>query len=1468
GRVDSQVKIRGFRVEPGEVEAVLAAHPQVEHALVIAREDTPGDKRLVAYIVPDDQAPIDAAGLRTYARSRLPEFMLPSDVVTLDRLPLTMNGKLDRAALPAPVAASTAARTARTAQEAVLCALFAEVLGVPEVGVDDAFFDLGGHSLLVTRLLNRIRTVLGVEIQTRVLFETPTVGGLIARLPEAFGAHPPVLPRPRSAELPLSFAQRRLWFLHRLEGPSPTYNIPIAVRLSGDLDEACLRTALRDVVARHETLRTVFPETRGVPRQHVLDPGDVPLTLESHPIDEDELPAALAAEARHAFDLTREPPIRVRLFSPAPGEHVLLLLMHHIAADGWSLAPLARDLGLAYNARLRGEDPAFAPLPVQYADYTLWQRELLGDEDDPRGVLASGLDFWRGALDGVPTELALPADRPRPAVAAHRGDAVRFTVDAALHRDLAGLARQCRVSDFMVAQAAVAVLLTRLGAGTDLPIGSPFAGRGDEALDDLVGFFVNTLVLRTDTSGDPTFRELLERVRSANLAAYAHQDTPFERLVEELHPQRSLARHPLFQVFLAYRGSEEPCFDLDGLRAAPQHVELGAAKFDLAFDLAARRTADGEPGGVDAVLEYRTDLFARSTAEGVAARLLRVLEALVADPDAPIGRLDVLTPAERRELVTGRNDTAHETERLAGTVTGRFAAQARRTPDAVAVRAGGESLTYRELDRLADRLANRLLRLGVGPETGVAVLHERSAGLVVAALAILKAGGSYVPLHTGYPVERMRRALEDTGASVLLTDRQAPPEELTRGVLVVRTGDPGLAEEPDTAPPAEPRPDGLAYVMYTSGSTGTPKGIGVTHRDVLALALDRVWGADESSRVLLHSPFAFDISTYELWTPLLTGGRVVVAPEGEMTAHDLRRVIEDEGVTSLLVAAGLFGVVADVLPGAFSTVRRVLTGGDVVSPTAVRRVLDHCPGTEVTALYGPTEITLTCTSHLMRTPDEVPETGVPIGRPMDNRTAYVLDAHLRPVPAGVPGELYIGGEGVARGYVRHPALTAERFVADPFGPAGARLYRTGDLVRWNAEGVLDFLGRVDDQVKIRGFRVEPGEIEALLAERPDVVRGTVAVHSDQHGAKRLVAYVVPVPGAAPDPADVLAGLAKRLPEFMVPAAVVPIERLPLTPNGKLDRAALPAPRWDGGGRAPRTEREKRACALFAEVLGVEHVGLDDDFFDLGGHSLLAIRLTSAIREALGAEVSLRALFEAPTVARLIDRLDQGGRVQAALTRRERPERVPLSFAQRRLWFLDRLEGPSATYNVSWTLRLRGDLDVDALRAALGDVVARHEALRTVFGEQDGTPYQSVLAPDAAVPAFEVVPVDAAGVQDAMDEASRHVFDLTREIPMRAYLFAAGPRDHVLLLLMHHIACDHWSLTPLAADLAEAYRARADGASPRYTELPVQYADYALWQREVLGDEGVADGGRLGPQVAYWRERLAGLPEQIVLPVDR
>ncbi|MGW6919365.1 amino acid adenylation domain-containing protein, partial [Kitasatospora sp. NPDC054939] len=825
GRADDQVKVRGFRIEPGEIEAALTGHPDVAQAAVLVREDRPGDRRLVAYAVPAPGTDLRPEQLREFTRVRLPEHMVPAAVVVLERLPLTPNGKLDRAALPAPdPALPGGGRDPRTPQEQIVCELFGQVLGLPRVGADADFFDLGGHSLLATRLIGRIRTAFGAELPLRTLFEAPTPAGIAALLDTAAPGRIPLTPRERPEHLPLSFAQRRLWFLHRMDGPSATYNIPLVVRLTGGpLDPGALHAALDDVAGRHESLRTVFGERDGTPYQQVLDAVTIP--FERTDTDPEALPDQLLRAARHGFDLAAEPGLCAALFALSEQEHVLLLVVHHIAADGWSMGPLVRELTTAYAARCAGAAPQWEPLPVQYGDYTLWQHELLGDQEDPGSLFAQQLAYWKGRLAGLPEQLVLPADRPRPAVMSYRGDYVRVAIDAGLHGRLAELARGSGASLFMVLQAGLAALLSRLGAGEDVPLGSPIAGRTDQALDDLVGFFVNSLVLRTDLSGDPSFEELVGRVRETALAAYAHQDVPFEYLVEVLNPTRSLAHHPLFQVMLDLQSAPLSGPGLPGLTAEIGLGRTGTAKFDLFLGLTERHDAHGAPAGIDGVLEYADDLFEPATVTALFERWVRLLEAVVADPGQSIGGIELLSPEERHRAVDGWNDTAVPLP--AESLAALFEAAVGAAPDAPAVVDGETVLTYAELDARANGLARVLVSHGVGPGAGVGVLLERSAGSVVAVLAIAKAGGVCVPLDTRWPVGRQRLVLEDTGTRLVITDGEAPP-----GAAVIRPG----AEPAPTPPAYRVGPGDAAYVMYTSGSTGVPKGVVVTQRNVVALA--------------------------------------------------------------------------------------------------------------------------------------------------------------------------------------------------------------------------------------------------------------------------------------------------------------------------------------------------------------------------------------------------------------------------------------------------------------------------------------------------------------------------------------------------------------------------------------------------------------------------------------------------------
>ncbi|MFD0279912.1 amino acid adenylation domain-containing protein, partial [Kitasatospora sp. NPDC127111] len=1840
GRADHQVKIRGFRIEPGEIENVLTDHPDIAQAAVLVREDQPGTPRLIAYVV--GREALRPEQVREFTRGRLPEHMVPAAVVPLERLPLTPNGKLDRAALPAPdFTLAGSGREARTPQEQIVCDLYAQVLGLPRVGVDDDFFELGGHSLLATRLIARIRAAFSVELGLRTLFEARTAAAVAARLDLAGPARLALTKQRLPEAVPLSFAQRRLWFLHKMEGPSATYNIPLALRLTGELDRDALRAALADVVARHESLRTVFPEADGTPYQRVLDAVTIEPVLIT--TTEADLTEHLLRAARHPFDLAAEPPLRAELFELSVREHVLLLVIHHIAGDGWSLGPLAADLTRAYAARAEGHAPDWTPLPVQYADYTLWQNELLGDQNDPDSLFATQVDYWTKALAHLPDQLTLPTDRPRPTVMTYRGDYLTVDIDPGLHRRLTETARASGASLFMVLQAGLAALLHRLGAGTDIPLGSPIAGRTDQALDHLIGFFVNTLVLRTDLSGDPSFTDLIARVRETSLAAYAHQDVPFEYLVEVLNPTRTLAHHPLFQIMLALQNAPQGAFQLPGLHVDVTPGRTGTAKFDLFFSLAEQRGPNGEPHGITGAVEYSSDIYDPHTVRELFDRWVRLLDTATTHPDQPVGHIDLLTAEEHHRVLDTWLDTAVEVG--ADLLPARFARQAAATPQAVALISGDTTLTYRELDARANRLARALLRHGAGPERLVALALPRSADLVVALLAVLKTGAAYLPLDPDHPAARVGYVLADARPALLLTDTrtdQRVPADGGSPRLVLDSAEVQavLADCPDTDPAATGTaiaPESAAYVIYTSGSTGRPKGVVVPHAALVNFlaAMDRKVPLRPEDRLLAVTTVAFDIAALELYHPLLSGAAVVLAPkEAVPQPSAVLELIAHHGVTVLQGTPSLWQLLVSHDPEALHGLR-MLVGGEALPGTlaeAMRALTD-----DLVNLYGPTETTIWSTAAQLAGGSGAP----PIGRPIANTRAYVLDGGLQPVAPGVVGELYLAGAGLARGYLGRPALTAERFTADPYGrEPGGRMYRTGDLVRWNPDGELEFLGRADHQVKIRGFRIEPGEIENVLTDHPDIAQAAVLVREDQPGTPRLIAYVVtgasagardeqaeqdqlsewqdlydsvytsspatafgenfaswnssydgrPIPldemrewrdhtverirdlkprrvleigvgtglllsrlaphceeywgtdfsptviadlrnhvdadpelaarvrldtrpahdfsglpsghfdtivlnsvvqyfpnagyleqvldhairilapgGAvfvgdirnprllrtfttavqtarATDPADTAAvrravehalvlekellidpeyftalghhvpGLAgadirlKRgtahneltryrydatlyktgitplplsdlavlpwpqnaddlarhlaterpdrlrvtgipnarlahelalqhavdsgapypadapdprpdletlhrlgaehgywtaatwsthrpdtvdlvllapsardgvvptgtyasagrstpstplssfttnpaagrgtsallttlreharthLPDYMQPGAIVPLDRLPLTANGKLDRAALPAPDFTlaGSGREARTPQEQIVCDLYAQVLGLPRVGVDDDFFELGGHSLLATRLSAQIRAVFGVELELRSLFESPTPAAVAARLDTAGPGRLALTVRQRPASMPLSFAQRRLWFIHKMEGPSATYNIPLALRLTGELDRDALRAALGDLVARHESLRTVFPEADGTPHQRLLAPEAAAPRLGTTPTTEAELPGALESAARYAFDLAAEPPLRAELFELSVREHVLLLVIHHIAGDGWSLGPLAADLTRAYAARAEGHAPDWTPLPVQYADYTLWQNELLG----------------------------------
>ena len=1252
GRSDDQVKVRGFRIELGEVEAVLAGLPGVGQAAVTVREDQPGDKRLAGYVVPAADAELNPAGLREACGRVLPRHMVPAVITVLRGLPLSPAGKLDRRALPAPEY-TAGGREPATARERALCQVFAHVVGLDTVGVDDSFFDLGGHSLLATRLVSRIRSMLGAEVAIDAVFEHPTPASLAEVLEGAGAARPPMtraVARPQ--RLPLSFAQQRLWFLEQLHGPSTAYNLPFAWRLHGQLDVGALTAALGDVVTRHESLRTVFAAEDGQACQQVIPAGQAVVPVTVAVADPGKLAGLIDAAARHEFDLAAELPVRAWLFTVADDEHVLVLLCHHIASDGWSMEILMADLAAAYQARRGGGEPGWVPLPVQYADYALWQRDLLGGGTDGDGLLAEQVQHWKQVLAGLPDELPLPFGLPRPAELSRQGARVRWQLaDPGLHAALVSLAREHQASVFMVLHAGLAALLSRMGAGIDIPLGAPVAGRTDEAVHDLVGFFVNTLVLRTDLSGDPGFTQLLDRVRKTVLAAQAHQDVPFEHLVEVMNPVRSASRHPLFQVMIADQDVSTSGWQLPGLRVAAEPVPDVAAKFDLTLGYQQAHGPGGTPAGISAYLEYAQDLFDYATAQALAARLTRLLHQAAEDPGRRVGEFDLLTAAEH-QLLEGRNDTARDVPEV--TLAELFQAQADRTPDALAVVCEGSNLSYAELDGRACRLARYLVSLGAGPERLIAVAMERSADLVVVLLAVLKSGAGYLPVDPEYPAERISYLLGDARPVLLACDRASAGRVPDGGVPRVVVDDQACAAAVAMFPAtrlvdedrgAPLRPEHPAYVIYTSGSTGRPKGVVVQHRNVARLvAMTSGWiDAGPSDAWTLFHSYAFDFSVWEMWGALATGGRLVIVPYlVSRSAAELRELLAAEKITVLSQTPAAFYQLMDAWgDGAGLAVRYVIFGGEALDCARAARWAQALPRAPVLVnMYGITETTVHVTGHVV---DSAQDTASVIGTPIPDLRVFVLDQFLQPVPPGVPGEMYVAGAGVARGYLGRAGLTGVRFVACPSGTAGERMYRTGDLARWTPAGDLEYLGRADDQVKIRGFRIEPGEIEAALASLPGVAAAAVTVREDRPGDQRLAGYVVPATGAALDPAGLRDACGRVLPSYMVPSAVVVIEALPLTPNGKLDRRALPAPDYASGAeasQAPATAREQALCEVFAQVLGLDRVGIEDSFFDLGGHSLLAAVLVARLADRLGIKISLKTFMSNSSVRAIDGYLDR------------------------------------------------------------------------------------------------------------------------------------------------------------------------------------------------------------------------------------
>ncbi|WP_335944804.1 non-ribosomal peptide synthase/polyketide synthase [Pseudomonas sp. G166] len=1470
GRNDFQVKIRGFRIELGEIEAALLALPHVAAAAVLAVQRNGREPALVAYAVATaDAAPLTPTALREALASRLPGYMVPALVIPLDALPLTPNGKLDRAALPVPGEDAWTAQAYEAPsgeQETLMAEIWRDLLGVAQVGRHDHFFELGGHSLLAVQWVSRVRQRLGLELPLATLYAHPTVAALASVMGNATrSALAPITVLPQSVARPLSFAQQRLWFIARLdEQASAAYHISGALRLDGELDEAALRNALTRIVERHAVLRTRFIEQDAEVRQ-VIDaqPRLAFACLALDASDPARLQQVMASEAARPFSLSEGPLLRVLLVRQNPCCHVLHVTLHHIIADGWSIGVLIDELSTLYKAFRQGAADPLPALAIQYADYAAWQRDWLAGERR-----TEQLAYWLEHLRDAPERVDLPSDRPRPPRQDFAGARLTVTLDEPTSAAIKDLSHRHGTSLYMTLLAAWAIVVGRLAGQERVVIGTPVANRTRSEVEPLIGFFVNTQALCIDLAGQPDVSQLLAQVREHALQAQAHQDVPFEHVVEALNPPRSLAHSPVFQLMFAWQNAPRSALDLDGLSLTSLAADQVTAPFDLSLELyeAEERIVGG--------LNYATALFDAASVHRHWRYLVNVLRQLCADDRQPLARLSLVDAREREHLLHGLNPapTAYP---QAGWVHQPFERQALLQPDAIAVELHGRGLSYAELDRQANHLAWQMIELGAGPGQRVAIHLPRSLEMVLAMVATLKTGAAYVPLDPSQPLARRQGIIEDCQPCLLLWDAQRV-EALQCSdrctPLSVRLA--ATAMQAPSAPSlGQPSPDDLAYVMYTSGSTGLPKGVAMGH---LALSNLLAWQAEQPlpgpARTLQFAALGFDVAFQEVFSTLGSGGTLVLLDEAQrLDLASLPRWLGQARIERLFLPYIALAAMADSwadAPLELPMLRDVIVAGEALRITgALRTLFRHHPHARLHNHYGPTETHVVCTHTLPDDPDQWPDVPV-IGRPIANTQVCLLDAHGQWVPQGAVGELHVTGVALAQGYLNRPELTAERFIEPPFDATpGARLYKTGDLARWTAEGTLQYLGRNDFQVKIRGYRVELAEVESRLDQLPGLRESVVVVLPADHGDPRLVAYFSAEQTLSP--LDLRSQLSERLPEYMLPSAFVQLHALPLTSNGKVDRQRLPAPAPEAFAQTeysqPEGELEMTLAAIWSELLGVASIGREDDFFALGGHSLLALRLLAQVRHRLGLEVPLSAVFAQPRLHAFATVLADAGRSRLEpLQEADRSQPLPLSFAQQNLWLIQQLNPDStAAFNMPAGLRLRGKLDIEALRRSLDRIVARHESLRTRFVSLAGQARQVIDPPRAL--ALDVLDLSAPGAADwqvlCAEEAGRP-FDLTCQWPIRARLLRLDVDDHVVLVTVHHLVSDGWSMGVLTDEFSRLYQAFSRDQVDPLPPLARQYGDYTLWQRQWL------QADELQRQRAYWQAHLDGAPTCVTLPTDR
>ncbi len=1467
GRTDDQVKIRGYRIEPGETERVLQQCEWVEQAVVMARTNEQGSKYLAGYIVP--AGTFEKEKIQAYLKQLLPDYMAPAVLVPLEKLPLTSNGKVNKRALPEPdqsLMPGAAYVPPRNATELALTGIWQQLLKVSRIGIYDNFFELGGHSLLVTRVVSAIRRELEVEIPIRDLFTYPVVAELSdhIRRQQPGTVMPAVTAAPRVGKLPLSSAQERLWFIDRMKG-SVAYHIPMVLKLDGDLDVTALESTLRTIVDRHEALRTVFLEEDGEVSQHILPANEWQLQIldRSMVADREKILEEITEYYDQPFDLTSDYMLRVQLVKLSANEHFMVIVLHHIAADGWSVTILLKELMGLYEAAHRHQPHQLEPLQVQYADYALWHRQHLQGT-----LLRQQLTYWKEKLDDI-TTLQLPTDFPRPASQSTRGNTLHYEVDSTLTAGLNQLSRQQGTTLFMTMLAAFKVLLYRYSGQEDIVVGSPIANRTQQTIEPLIGFFVNTMALRTNLAGNPDFLSLLKQVKSTLLEAYQYQDAPFEKIVEAVVSDRDMSRTPLFQVmFILQNLPEVPELRLDDVAITIQPIPNATAKFDLTVDVT---TTDA---GLRFRVEYCSDLYEETTIARMIAHYLELLKAIVEEPSRQIGALPMLTAPEEKQLLHTFNDTAEDYPKDMAVID-LFEAQVRQTPDAVAVVFGTEQYTYQQLNERANQLAHYLLEKGVVENSLIPVCMSRSLGMITAIVGILKAGATYVPVDPAYPEVRIRYILSDTAFSLMITDKRSQellPADIAAERILTLSED-LLSAQPVTNPDRYTSPDKLTYLIYTSGSTGQPKGVEMPDRALFNLLC---WQQQEidtltPKRILQFASINFDVSFQEIFFTLSFGGSLhLVDEQRRKDMAILMEQINTEKINCLFLP---YVVLKNLVEYAQESgiypqyLQEVITAGEQLKLSNDLRLFLEKGNTRLYNQYGPTEAHVV-SAYTIQPEDYTQRVLPPIGKPIANTRLYILDSAGNPCPVGVPGELFIGGVQVAKGYLHLPELTAERFMSDTFDASGhGRLYKTGDICCWLPDGNINYMARKDDQVKIRGNRVEIGEVESVLGQCEHVAQCVVLVKNDQYGNKRLVAYVVPQQRVGKD--ELRTWMQSRLPEYMIPSLFITLAELPLTNNGKINKRALPEADMSAlGGTAyvaARNLTEQQLTDIWHVLLQVEKIGIHDNFFELGGHSLLAMRLQSALRKHMEVEIAVKSIFANPTIARLAAFIRQNGKglLLPAVTPQQRPELIPLSYSQERLWFIDQMEG-SVQYHMPLVLRMEGALDKTALAKAFQDLVIRHEVLRTVIVQTDGHSGQQILPAQQ----WQLQEINLCGNQQAITNYRtlvhsliRKPFDLTQDHMLRVHLIALDTTTHILVMNMHHIASDGWSVSVLFRELIMLYNGYTSGEKVKLPALEIQYADYAIWQRKYMSDEVLAT------QLSYWKENLKAVPA-LQLPTDK